>query len=301
MQRLTVCHRTIYRYHQPVTFNEHRLMFRPRDSHDLRLVDTRLVISPPARIRWYHDVFNNSIAVASFDQTASRLVIESDIVVDVYAINDPEFPLAPWAQTIPFTYPESELPDLAPVVRRHYHDDGRVEGWAKSFLNGEGTAPTEQVLRAMTDAIRYKFTYGWRDAPGTQSPLETLDRGAGSCRDYALFMMEALRSLGVAARFVSGYLYDPAIDGAGEQLTGGGSTHAWVEAYLPGAGWVSYDPTNGLVGGANLIRVAVARDPAQAVPVEGSFTGLPGDFIDMTVEVTVTAQGAQALRPSAAG
>ena len=126
---------------------------------------------------------------------------------------------------------------------------------------------------------------------GTQDPLVTLQSGSGTCRDFALFLMEAVRSLGFAARFVSGYLYDEDRVGDGEQsLVGGGATHAWAQIYLPGGGWVEFDPTNALVGGRNLIRVAVARDPTQAIPLGGSFTGTPDAFLGMTVEVEIKAE-----------
>ena len=130
----------------------------------------------------------------------------------------------------------------------------------------------------MTTAIRRELRYEAREAEGTQSPVETLTRGSGTCRDFALLMMEAVRSLGFAARFVSGYLYD-------DQAVGGGATHAWVQVYLPGGGWVEFDPTNALVGGQKLVRVAVTRDPAQAIPVSGTWTGAPSDFLGMTLNV----------------
>ena len=154
-----------------------------------------------------------------------------------------------------------------------------------------GDADTSALLGRMTLAVKDQFAYQQRYSVGVQSPLETLERASGTCRDLALFMMEAVRSLGMAARFVSGYLYDPALDGqVGEAgLQGSGSTHAWVQVYLPGAGWVEFDPTNGLVGGANLIRVAVTRDPAQALPLQGTYLGAPEDFIDMQVSVKVNA------------
>ena len=128
---------------------------------------------------------------------------------------------------------------------------------------------TRQLLLQMNGFIREHFGYAARDEEGTQSPLQTLQLGTGSCRDFALLMMEAVRRLGMAARFVSGYLYDPALDPAaqasGKPVTlGAGSTHAWLQVYLPGAGWVPFDPTNNLrAGTAQLIRVGVARDPSR--------------------------------------
>ncbi|MCW2238301.1 transglutaminase family protein [Azospirillum canadense] len=292
MITLDIDHTTIYRYANPVTFGDHRLMFRPRDSHDLRLLKTELVISPtPAKMRWLHDVFGNSIAVASFDQPATELRFESHIRVEHYPLGELEFPIEEYARTYPFSYTAEEVPDLALYTQRHYPDpDHVVDNWAKGFVVlGEGGPPdTQDMLVNMTRSIKESFTYQARDLEGTQSPVETLTGNSGSCRDFALFMMEAARSLGFAARFVSGYLYDPARDGAEGAMVGGGATHAWVDIYLPGAGWVEFDPTNGIIGGKNLIRVAVTRDPTQAVPLAGSWTGAPADFLGMTVDVQVT-------------
>ncbi|GAB4392986.1 MAG: transglutaminase family protein [Kiloniellaceae bacterium] len=295
MPLLTVTHTTVYRYRNPVRFGEHRLMFRPRDSHDLRLVDSKLTIAPAAEVRWLHDVFSNSIAIASFEELAAELSFESRIMLEHFGLEDPAFVIEPYAQTYPFSYPAEEIADLGRLVERDYPDPERkVDAWVKGFLNGGGPIGTQDLLVRITKAIHEQFSYSRRYSFGTQNPVETLDAGSGTCRDLAAFMMGAVRSLGLAARFVSGYLYDPALDDTLEggqqdgEIRGAGETHAWVQVYLPGAGWVEFDPTNGLVGGANLIRVAVAREPHQALPLQGSYYGPAEDFIEMEVEVRVT-------------
>jgi transglutaminase-like putative cysteine protease len=285
MPVVTIRHTTVYRYAAPVTFGDHRLMFRPRDSHDLRLLETGLQISPPANVRWLHDVFGNSIAVASFLEPAQELQLISTIRLEHFPGIALEFPLEPYARHHPFSYSAEEVPDLGRTMERHYPDpDHRIDEWAHRFIAGPGETDTQALLVSITAAIREELRYEAREAEGTQTPIETLDRASGTCRDFALFMMEAARSLGFAARFVSGYLYD---DGA----VGGGATHAWVQIYLPGGGWVEFDPTNALIGGQKLVRVAVTRDPSQAVPVAGTWTGAPSDFLCMTVDVQTMPQG----------
>jgi len=290
MTILEIRHRTVYRYRQPVRFGEHRLMFRPRDSHDLRLIGTGLQIDPPAKVRWLHDVFSNSVAIATFTDTAAELHFDSQFKIEHYGLEDPDFPIEEYASTYPVSYPTRELPDLARLIERTYSDPKReLIAWARSFLDSSGQTDTQELLARMTRAVKAEFRYEERQEEGTQDPVTTLRRNAGTCRDFALLMMEGARSLSLAARFVTGYLYDPALDGASSTMQGAGSTHAWVQVYLPGAGWVEFDPTNGLVGGRNLIRVAVARDPAQAVPLSGSYDGAPEDFLGMEVEVSVSA------------
>jgi transglutaminase-like putative cysteine protease len=291
-QRLKIRHNTVYRYRRPVSFGEHRAMFRPRDSHDLRVLDARLVLSPPGEVRWIHDVFSNSIALITFDEPADELRFESLIEIEHYALSDPETILREYAASYPFRYDNDQVTDLLPTLQCHYPDpEGAVGAWARQFLDRGESTNTEELLIRITRAIKQQFAYRERAILGTQTPTETLRLRSGTCRDFALLMIEAVRSLGLAARFVTGYLYDPALDGEGPALEGAGATHAWVQVYLPGAGWIEFDPTNGLIGGSNLIRVGVARDPRQAIPLQGSYEGAATDFIDMTVEVTVSKRG----------
>jgi transglutaminase-like putative cysteine protease len=289
MPHVRVEHTTTYRYAAPVRLTDHRLMLRPHDSHDLRLNDATLGLTPPAaQLRWAHDVFGNSICFVDFaGARAETLRIVSTLDLEHYPTRT-DVPLDPVAEIYPFSYAVEEVPDLARLMERQTPDPQRkLDAWARRFLARVGPTKTLPLLAAMTEAIKAEFTYEARDAEGTNSPLLTLATRRGACRDLALLMMEAARALGFAARFISGYVYDEALIDSAHPVVGGGATHAWCAIYLPGAGWVEFDPTNGLIAGHNLIRVSVARTPEQAVPVSGGFIGKPNDFLSLEVDVTV--------------
>lgn len=289
MTVFTVRHVTSYRYRRPVRFGEHRLMFRPRDSADQRLLHAGLRVDPkPTEIRWIHDVFGNCVTLVQVPATAAELRFETLIRLRHIPHSGPEFLIDDAALTYPFDYPSDEAADLAPTIAMEQPDDS-VARWARRFLRNGRPTETGRLLMTMCFAIHEGFAYGRRSAPGTQPPAFTLARRRGTCRDFALLMIEALRSLGIAARFVSGYVYVPDRDDV--TVVGGGATHAWCQVYLPGAGWVEFDPTNGIVGNRDLIRVAVARTPAQATPLSGSYDGRAEDFDGMSVEVKVTTVG----------
>ncbi len=267
------------------------MMFRPRESHDLRLVDSDLQITPrPVELRWLHDPFDNSVAVAQFEGKTTELSFESTVRLQHFENTMPVYPLEEYARTYPFRYADEDFPNLERPLAHHYNAT-RVSEWALQFLASADTSDTMQILRAMTAGIREKFKYNQRSEKGVQTPEETLELGKGSCRDYAVLMMEACRSLGIAARFVSGYIFVPnqgGADDASSATRGGGATHAWMQAYLPGAGWIDFDPTNNIIGNRNLIRVAVAWSPEQVLPLWGTYSGPAGAFISMDVAVDVT-------------
>ncbi|MGP9810595.1 transglutaminase family protein [Rhodopseudomonas sp. NSM] len=296
MPLLTIYHRTEYHYARPVAFGEHRVMLRPSDGHDLRMLQGALVITPqPATLRWIHDVFGNSVAIATFDRRATTLTFDSTATVEHHPSED--FALTPDDRAFfyPFMYDEEEFPDLEPFIRPQYGDpDGELSAWALSFLDAQGSTPTFNILSGLTHGIRGAFSYRKRHAHGTQHPLDTLQTRSGTCRDFALLMIEALRRLGIAARFVSGYLFVHGDRAHG--YVGGGSTHAWVQVYLPSAGWIEFDPTNGIIGSRDLVRVAVARDPMQAVPLHGSYFGGADEFLRMDVSINVVSAGDDAPR-----
>jgi transglutaminase-like putative cysteine protease len=287
---LDVRHTTLYRYRRPVRLGDHRLMVRPRDSHDLRLIRTNLTFSPAASVRWIHDVFGNSIAIASFAERAAELRIESRLQLETYVAERPRSEIAPEAAIYPFVYSPDDRIDLGRMLERHYRDPSdRLGAWARAFVRDDRT-DTQALLADLNAGVKSWISYQSRETEGTQTPVETLDRRWGSCRDLAVLFIEAARCLGFGARVVTGYLYNPSSDSGDTAAIGAGTTHAWADIYLPGVGWIAYDPTNGTINGGNLIRVVVTRDISQAVPVGGSFVGARGDYLGMTVDVAVTSE-----------
>jgi transglutaminase-like putative cysteine protease len=290
---LEVRHTTSYRYARPVRFGQHRVMFRPRSGHDIRVLDAGVEVNVPAHVDWIQDTQSNWVTLVTPKAAADELRIDCRVRLShrgVRGIN--ELPLAPHAQRWPFDYAPDERRDLGALLERHYPDpEGRLFEWCRPFLAPIVRPDTRELLTSIATAINADFRYETRADEVTQSPDETLRRGVGTCRDFALLMMEVVRRLGMAARFVSGYLYDASVDsGEGEEVTGAGATHAWLHVYLPGAGWVPFDPTNALFGGSSLIRVAYAREPDLAAPVSGRWFGDPEDFGGMEVKVTVSSQ-----------
>lgn len=288
MPVLNVTHRTEYSYASEVALGPHRMMLRPRETRDLRLLSFDLSVLPDASVTWAHDVSGNSIATASFSGRTDLLTIESRMTVDLSAAAWPVFDIAATAQKYPFLYSDDDWLDLGALARPQYADRaGRLSDWVEGFVMQRPT-DTLSLLKDVANGVSGRISYQSREVEGTQGPLETLDRGWGSCRDIAVLFAEAVRTLGFGARIVSGYMFDSLGGMVGS--AGAGSTHAWVEVFVPGAGWISFDPTNRSVGSANLIAVAVARHILQVAPVTGSFHGGAGVAPSMSVQVRV-AQG----------
>jgi len=303
--RVAITHRTTYRYTRPVRFTRHQLMTRPRDSHDMRLIDATLATTPPARMIWKHDVFGNSIGLATFEEPSDVLEFISRIDIDHFPVETSELAplIEPYAKSLPFAYQAEEVGDLGRFLERNYADPERkVDAWVKTVLAESGTS-TASFLRTLTIAIKERFTYASRVGEGTNDPVKTLATKEGACRDFALLMMEAVRALGLASRFVTGYLYDSKLANSSDPVVGGGATHAWCDVYIPGVGWVEFDPTNALAGGQNLVRVATVRAPEQAVPISGGYIGAADDFagLEVDVQVAVGDQVFAAAAPVAAG
>ncbi|HEX3364896.1 transglutaminase family protein [Phenylobacterium sp.] len=302
MPLVSIRHLTTYRYRNPVALGEHRMMLRPLESYDQRLVSAELAVWPqPAVLRNVHDVFGNCVSIARFTGRAERLSVESRVTLEHTPQPAFDFDGESYAQTLPLAYSEEDHPDLAQSIERQHSDPtGELEAWARRFVRRAGATSLRTLLTDMTHAIHGEFAYGTRLTGAPQAPLETLALGSGSCRDFAMLMIEAVRSLGLAARFVSGYVYSSSKSGGSQKAgrTGGGHTHAWVRVYLPSCGWVEFDPTNGIVGNADLVRVAIARDPRQAAPLHGTWSGLPADYLGMDVEVEVSVEAEADTQPA---
>ncbi|MDB5452817.1 MAG: transglutaminase domain protein [Caulobacteraceae bacterium] len=289
MPLVTIRHQTRYRYRNPVAFGEHRLMVRPMESFDQRVVSAELEISPePALLRQIHDLAGATVGVARFTGRADKLVFDSKIVVD----HNPAVPFELEGEDSRigadgFVYAPAEADDLAcAATPKHRADAAEVGAFGRRFLLPVGHTRLSTLLSKMTHAIHDDFTYTKRLYGAPQTPSETLADGSGSCRDFAVLMMEAARSLGLAARFVSGYVYSGSPKAARQ---GGGHTHAWVRVYIPDCGWTDFDPTNGIIGGHDLIRTAAVVDPVHATPLYGSWSGLNSDFLGMDVDVMIQA------------
>jgi transglutaminase-like putative cysteine protease len=293
---IKIHHKTAYRFDRPVNLWPHRLMLRPRESRDLRLVSSTVTVTPAATVTWAQDVFGNAVATASFQTMSDHLVIDSVAELQLDAAAWPVFDIAASAISYPFRYSDDDWTDLGALAMQQYPDPAwRLRAWARAFVRSIPT-DTLAMLKDLSAGVFDQISYQSREDEGTQSPIQTLDRGWGSCRDFAVLFAEAVRTLGFGARIVSGYLYNPNRDTVGS--SGAGSTHAWVEVYVTGAGWITFDPTNRSVGGFNLIPVAVARDIREVMPVVGSFVGMTDAFVGMTVEVVVSSSGvSEGVRP----
>jgi transglutaminase-like putative cysteine protease len=290
---LAVRHITTYTYRKPVAFGEHRMILRPRECHDQKVLDLKLEITPePVNLRWTQDVFGNHVAIARFAGRARTLRFESTARLDHFPTDITGIEIEDFARTYPFTYAAEDRPELAPFLERQC-PDGELVQWARTFLCNDESTNTIALLVKLNRAIKETFTHASRHEKGVQDPLLTLKLRRGSCRDLAVLMIEAVRSLGMAARFVSGYLHLPDDNGDdADSDDSGGNMHAWLQVYLPGPGWLDLDPASGIVGNRDLIRVAMVCVPSQAIPLQGTWIGRAADCLKMTIAVKVSAADA---------
>lgn len=284
MQRYKILHRTYYNFSGVVQLEPHSLRLRPREGHELHIESARLEITPPATLRWYRDAEDNSVATATFDTPASQLLIESEIIIQQYNEFPLDFLVADYATDYPFVYSAADRVILSPYLSSTVlAANDPLAAWVAGIWQPGEAIQTYSLLQCLSSHIHQTLVYQIREEPGVQTPADTLARGGGSCRDYANLFMEASRHLGLAARFVSGYLH------AEPSSANYGATHAWAEVFIPGAGWKGFDPTIGAIVGADHFAVAVARLPESVPPIAGSFVGPPGSSLDVGVWVTALA------------
>lgn len=283
MQRYKILHRTYYNFTTAVRLGPHTLRLRPRESHELRIESATIQTTPPSALRWHRDVEDNSVAIATFDVPTSQLLIESEAIVQHYNQAPLDFLMADDAINYPFGYRPEDKAILLPYMSVSTHtprEGSPLAHWVGSAWQVGEKIQTYALLQRLASRIQQTLSYQLREEPGVQTPTETLSRGTGSCRDWAFLFMEAVRQLGFAARFVSGYLNSP------PSTLNLGATHAWAEVFLPGAGWKGFDPTIGAVVGTDHIAIAVARLPESVPPVAGSFMGPSESTLDVGVWVT---------------
>ena len=281
MKRYKIIHRTYYNYTNTVTLGAHELLLRPREGHDLRIESFELKITPSAKVYWHRDVEGNSVAVANFTRTAQQLTVESEVIIQQYNESPLDFIVADYAINYPFSYDEADQFLLSPYrVLPDQETRELLNNWIFNVWKSSEQIQTYTLLQRLTETIYNTLVYKVREEPGVQSAKETLSLGSGSCRDFALLFMEAVKCLGLASRFVSGYLYAPLMS---SQV---GSTHAWAEVYLPGGGWKGFDPTIGDIVGTDHIPVAVSRLAEAVPPISGSYAGSAESQLDVGVWVS---------------
>lgn len=284
--KLSIRHITTYRYRYPVVFSPHRICLRPREGQDISLLRHEIISTPIAKTNWATDVYGNAIAIATFTEPADTLEIDSRAEVDLRSVAWPVFDIVASAIDYPFLYEEQVWNDLGTLRNVQYPDPvGQFQQWVRAFIMASST-DTLSLLKDINIGVFNAITYRVREAEGTQSPLETLEARSGSCRDLAVLFAEAVRLLGFGARIVSGYIFDP--DRSLIGASNSGTTHAWVDVFLPGAGWITFDPTNRSLGSVNLIPVAAVRDIKQAMPISGGFIGAAKAFLSMDVTVDIS-------------
>jgi len=280
VKRIRIIHETAYHYREPVTFGPHRALMRPREGHDVRIESGRVEIEPKATIRWLRDINANSVAILTFAEPAKVLRILSEVDVILYEDKPFDCLIDPNATSFPFQYSPSEQIELIPYRLPSYPSDGNaLPQWLRTIYQPGQLIDTFELLDKLNTHIFESLKYIWREDPGVQLPHETLALGGGSCRDYAVLMMEAARHWGFGAQFVTGYIQM----GEGQH----GATHAWTEVYLPGAGWHGFDPTNNKRAGTEHVSVAVSCSHEAASPLSGSWDGPADAFERMEVSVQV--------------
>ena len=282
MQRFKIIHRTYYNYSNSIALGTHNLLLRPRENHELRIENFSLNITPKAKILWHRDVEDNSVAIANFTDNTQQLFIESEVIIQQYNESPLDFVVSAYAINYPFKYEDNDKFILFAYMSLPDEETRTLlNNWIFDIYKIDEKIQTYTLLQRLTSHIFKTLTYKIREEAGVQTAKETLTLGSGSCRDFAFLFMEIVKCLGLASRFVSGYLYAPLM--ADQE----GSTHAWAEVYLPGGGWKGFDPTIGDIVGQDHIPVAVSRLPTNVPPIAGSFSGVSDSTLSVGVWVSL--------------
>jgi transglutaminase-like putative cysteine protease len=271
-------HATTYAFSSPVTLQPHQLYMRPRADHRLKLNASTLTLSPPAEVIWRNDLYGNSVAIAHFAGTTTKLDIISELSVETFPRSESQRRMLMKTGTAEYSAIERRM--LAPYIDQPWETGHAAAEWIRGGATKVKKSQYERLLECAA-RIRYEFDYRIRYEPGLQTPAETLQLHSGTCRDFAELMIAAARSLGCAARFVTGYVFTP------NAAPGSSSPHAWAEVYIPAVGWIELDVTNGLVDDGDLIPIASAATGAELTPISGAFTGY-GATSTLSVGVDVT-------------
>jgi transglutaminase-like putative cysteine protease len=275
--KLQIKHRTAHRYERPVSFSDHALFLRPLDSHRRHVSLFEVLTTPACTQRWVRDAYGNLVLRCNFGLTESaELCFTTLTEIEVGEDNPFDFILESYATAYPFNYREPDLTALKPYLNTQLSKGaGRVLDWFYQIVPNAVQHPdVVQFLSDLNGAIAREIAYVRRDEEGIQDPDETIQLGTGSCRDMAVLFIAITRQIGFAARFCSGYLYDPPVEGGEDEHVFNravGSMHAWAEVYLPGAGWKGFDPTNGILANGYFIPCGVSHDPKSVDPIQGSY------------------------------
>lgn len=268
MSRIRILHTTTYRYLKPVVFGVHRLVVRPREGHDLQVENLLLRINPPGAASWHRDIYGNSIALVTFSEPSDLLEFSSEATVFRRDHSAPRGLLEAHPETMPVRYSALEEPLVRAYVQSVFPDEAdRLRRWARQTFSLQRGDDAVQGVDEINRWIHRSIRYRRREDRGVQSPLETLARESGSCRDMATLLLEIVRTLKLAGRFASGYLESSA------SFAGRASTHAWMEVYFPEHGWFGCDPSSGEGTSKKHIVTGVSSHPRGVMPVSGVYSG----------------------------
>ena len=265
MMNLTIHYEAVYQYERPASFSPHIARIFPRTDLFVRVARTEFSTDPSADVQMRRDLFDNIIASCFYPEILQELPFRLGIALEMQERNPFHFLLDSGGLSIPCQYSEDERLLLSAFLPPH------LPFAAPPPLAPAAPRPTVEALVSMNSWIHENLTYERRDEGDPLSPEETLRRGAGSCRDFSVLLADALRQNGVAARLASGFVWEG--DKAEDDRRAESAMHAWVEAYLPGAGWIGMDPTNGTFCDHHFVTTAVGLRHADISPIGGTYFG----------------------------